>query len=38
MLALLVAAQAPLWIGRFPAEGAVPAPWRVVEVGTQVTV
>lgn len=33
MLALLMAAQASLWIGRFPAEGALPAPWRVVEVG-----
>lgn len=33
MLALLAAAQAPLWIGRFPSDGTIPAPWRVVEVG-----
>lgn len=33
MLALIAAAPAALWIGRFPAEGTLPAPWRVVAVG-----
>jgi hypothetical protein len=33
MLTLLMVVPAPLWIGRFPADGALPAPWRVVAVG-----
>lgn len=36
MLTLLIALQAPVWIGRFEAEGPPPAPWRVVRVGSKV--
>ncbi len=35
LLALALAA-APLWVGRFPGEGAIPAPWRVVPLKRKV--
>lgn len=38
MITLLLAAAAaqPVWVGRFPASGAVPAPWRVVQMSRKV--
>ena len=30
--ALLVAAGSPVWIGKFAGSGALPAPWRVVQI------
>jgi hypothetical protein len=35
LLALALAA-APLWVGRFPGEGAIPAPWRIVRLNREV--
>ncbi len=30
--AALVAAGSPVWIGKFTGSGALPAPWRVVQI------
>lgn len=35
MLALPAIAE-PLWVGRFPAEGALPAPWQVQQLNTDI--
>ncbi|MCY7398140.1 MAG: DUF3047 domain-containing protein [Sphingomonas bacterium] len=35
--ALLIAAILPIWVGRFVAEGAPPAPWQVVRIDRKVT-
>ena len=30
--AALVAAGSPVWVGKFDGSGALPAPWRVVQI------
>lgn len=35
-LLLAVAVAPPVWVGRFPASGSVPAPWRVVQMSRKV--
>jgi hypothetical protein len=35
-LVLALLAAAPVWVGRFPAEGAAPAPWQVVRLNKKV--
>lgn len=35
-LLLALASAEPIWVGRFPASGAVPAPWRVVQMNRKV--
>lgn len=34
--ALLIGATSPVWVGRFAAEGAPPAPWQVVRIDRKV--
>jgi hypothetical protein len=35
-LVLALLAAAPVWVGRFPAEGAAPAPWQIVRLNKKV--